>query len=923
MRATFLMSAILIIFLPAWVRAGECDIYPFAPLCRPKVSGGEKASDYIRNSDGSMTCHFTNPDIAPCGFLDDFCNAGTQWNKTCNIKIDTSNTGDCSVTWLEPAAGESSPAYVWLQYDDRGDINLVSMFFYTSLIIGGVEVAWDCENSCPPTSGFNLLWTCLHEMGHAIGFYDQSSAYASLTVMAGCSNTPLILDLCCAAFLYPSDPAARLDKFIPVLQGGGVRVKWNSKYEHETYCFYVERRSENGAFLRVSGPIASIGTQEKGADYEYLDSSGGKADFYRLIEVDKAGNEFIVGEEEVATGERDRGESVVISAGELDQLKKDIASEIKKETNCAGCALKASAVGPVEWVAIYPNTFSDAIEGLINYRYYHGLEAIGITYENVVSQYGSINSYLRFLWNTQAHSLKYCLIVGHADVIPIDICNEGTVGDFYAVYDSDAITADLDDDWFPEISMGRIPASTAAEVTAYIAKVLDYEGQAAQSWNDQLTFFIEDRDYTAHSGALSGNLATQLREVLPVTCSIHYLSAMNCVDADMQPCDCSERLLRGRNEFNEGRGLMVAFGSISTYYKVVNWLTTQIASCLFSGSQLHENHKCAFVIGASCDMGNMKGDAYPAIMRELLFATYRGGIALFGPSGDSWQYANYDITASVLNYIYNWGAPSIGYACHRAQEAEMADRLLGNAHTARSYILYGDPAIRLKGSAVGLPPTVTLTAPNGGEYYQSPEVIHIAWELEDNDPQGSRCTVSINYASGSGDWTVLASNIEVDSNGHGSYDYKIPSGTGLYSNCRIQVLAFDACGNEGSDGSNSDFTMKLITKPSGEPIPIDPVSLRAIAPERDYLNTPFPNPFNPSTSFKFGIKQPLSVTLTVYDIKGSVIKVLLRNAPMNAGEYLEQWNGTNEGGARVSSGIYFLQLRAGDFVQTHRMILLR
>jgi len=314
----------------------------------------------------------------------------------------------------------------------------------------------------------------------------------------------------------------------------------------------------------------------------------------------------------------------------------------------------------------------------------------------------------------------------------------------------------------------------------------------------------------------------------------------------------------------------------------------------------------------------------PWILKELLFQRYSGAIACFAPSGATLQRANYDICAGILNYLYSFGTPTVGYACYSAQKHEMADDVPGYAHTARSYLFYGDPAIRLKGSIAGDPPTVTVTDPDGGESYHSPEAISITWGVQDDDLAGMRCTVLITYDTGGGMWTVLATGKTVDGYGNGHYDYTIPYGILTYTHCRVQVLATDVCNNQGTDVSNGDFTIELRAKPNKEePIPIEEVSRRAGIPKKDFLSSPFPNPFNPNTSIGFGLKEPAHVSLVIYDVAGSVVKVLYRNAFLTAGEYVEIWDGRNDKGSQVASGIYFLQLKTGNFSRTQRMIMLR
>ena len=125
--------------------------------------------------------------------------------------------------------------------------------------------------------------------------------------------------------------------------------------------------------------------------------------------------------------------------------------------------------------------------------------------------------------------------------------------------------------------------------------------------------------------------------------------------------------------------------------------------------------------------------------------------------------------------------------------------------------------------------------------------------------------------------------------------------------------------------SDGEFAVHLITPPPkpGEPIPIDPTSTMTMIPKENYLGTPFPNPFNPLTTISFGLKEPSRIALTIYDVTGAVVKSFCRNELLKAGLYTRRWNGTNDRGASVSSGIYFLQLKTGTFTKTQRMVLLR
>lgn len=83
-----------------------------------------------------------------------------------------------------------------------------------------------------------------------------------------------------------------------------------------------------------------------------------------------------------------------------------------------------------------------------------------------------------------------------------------------------------------------------------------------------------------------------------------------------------------------------------------------------------------------------------------------------------------------------------------------------------------------------------------------------------------------------------------------------------------------------------------------------------------------PNPFNPSTEMGFGLPTPSHVNLRIYNIVGQLVRTAVdRNLP--AGFHIARWDGRNDQGASVASGVYFYELRSGRFTEHRRMVLLR
>ena len=91
---------------------------------------------------------------------------------------------------------------------------------------------------------------------------------------------------------------------------------------------------------------------------------------------------------------------------------------------------------------------------------------------------------------------------------------------------------------------------------------------------------------------------------------------------------------------------------------------------------------------------------------------------------------------------------------------------------------------------------------------------------------------------------------------------------------------------------------------------------------KNILHANYPNPFNPQTKISFSLVKAGEAELTVYNIKGQKVKTLV-NDYIEAGEHSVIWNGKDNDGKDVSSGVYFYRLKTIDTVQNRKMLLLK
>jgi hypothetical protein len=112
----------------------------------------------------------------------------------------------------------------------------------------------------------------------------------------------------------------------------------------------------------------------------------------------------------------------------------------------------------------------------------------------------------------------------------------------------------------------------------------------------------------------------------------------------------------------------------------------------------------------------------------------------------------------------------------------------------------------------------------------------------------------------------------------------------------------------------------LIAQHTFAPVSID--NKNGAVPQSFHLDQNYPNPFNPVTTLRYDLPENSLVNITIYDMLGREVKTLI-NQTQNSGYKSLIWDATNDYGEPVSAGLYLYRIRAGDFRQTKKMVLLK
>lgn len=96
-----------------------------------------------------------------------------------------------------------------------------------------------------------------------------------------------------------------------------------------------------------------------------------------------------------------------------------------------------------------------------------------------------------------------------------------------------------------------------------------------------------------------------------------------------------------------------------------------------------------------------------------------------------------------------------------------------------------------------------------------------------------------------------------------------------------------------------------------------------IVPDQFELMQNYPNPFNPITTIRYQLPQNANVSIIVYNALGQKVKTLVSEFQRAGANLSVQWDGTNDAGRKVASGLYLYRIQAGRFVKTKKMILVK
>ncbi len=161
-------------------------------------------------------------------------------------------------------------------------------------------------------------------------------------------------------------------------------------------------------------------------------------------------------------------------------------------------------------------------------------------------------------------------------------------------------------------------------------------------------------------------------------------------------------------------------------------------------------------------------------------------------------------------------------------------------------------------------------------------------------------------------------------------DYKVTYDWFILLNAehKVAYVATGTLPTHGTGGTAEEIVQELekeVEKVVGDGVTSVDDEIPDVLPVRFQLGNNYPNPFNPSTTIMFSLSRTAGVRLTVYDIRGAVLKTLI-HGESRPGSFLTTWDGRNDRGIPAASGIYFYRLEIWEgnsliFADTKKMLL--
>ncbi|MBE0410797.1 MAG: T9SS type A sorting domain-containing protein [Anaerolineales bacterium] len=577
------------------------------------------------------------------------------------------------------------------------------------------------------------------------------------------------------------------------------------------------------------------------------------------------------------------------------------------------------------YLVITTNDYDDAIQPFVFWKQKKGFDT-----EVEVVDLGSSPEDIKAIIEADYESRRteWVLLVGddHRDTQPNDIPTYRYYpppAGSYEIYDySDYwYTLLTGDDDYPELAIGRFPPVNEAQVDTMIYKIFAYERTPCPRWDIDEMLLVVHWDATTHSLPCKRYIRDYVLEPM----NFEVDTAFGMFGATNQ--DVIE-YIEGE-EWEDFRGVsIVNYRGHGWYDCWLNWdanhqsfYTSHVRS--LENFWYPDSGWVPLVFNLCCTNGCIVDDD-EVLIEAWLAAGGGGGAGALGASNRTWpEYSNiFDTTLFEIAFNPSIGATDvciyeIGKAINYAkvQVIKLKDADDKSLSFARQHIWAGDPSLWIWTDSTGNLATLTVTHPR--RIGTEPTQFRVTVE---DGAGGANAPVAHALVCLYKKETVTHDLYErgfTDRNGQITFNICPTTAGDLY----VTVTKHHSNGDYYYNYKPYEGTCRVLWSPGG-PMSGD---YSSVIPRFFSLGQSYPNPFKQNTEIKYQIPETGSkqwVCLKVYNSAGRLVRTLI-NEPQNPGYYNVLWDGIDDFSEKVSSGVYFYRIEAGDFTAMRKIVVMR
>jgi len=570
---------------------------------------------------------------------------------------------------------------------------------------------------------------------------------------------------------------------------------------------------------------------------------------------------------------------------------------------------------------------------LLEWKTRKGLNASIVTIDSIVNSYNGIDVQERirnFLVQAYSQSVLWVLIGGDGEILPFRYVYHSNISSAVPLANQqicDLYYADLDGEWdkdldgvygeptddspdiYPELFVGRAPVKSREEAEILVRKIINYEknpGSGDYSFIKKALWISSDqlRDWET-----VGQHTLVSREVAPS----FYQDLQTLVESPTGNAEnpTSPTGSKCIETMNQGWGIIgvLAHGKSNGFVASSNFLNEWPKTYVYSDSgnedgnghlnNLNDSSNLGLLYSISCNQTALDVEIEPAlgtppcIGKRFLTIKDKGTVAFLGYSRWGWVSSSYKLASAFMKSLFNseYGY-HIGVAEALSKTTYPQYRDLNYGHN-----LLGDPEMQIW---TEIPAPIAINSPS--EKILNDSVMYI--EATSNQMPLAEAKITLSYKD-----TLFFLGFS-DMEGKLSIPlYNIRPGEFNLTVTKPNFLPYE----EIFKLNSTSFVTEKEEKPA----------------LNFTLGQNYPNPFNPFTTIPFcinssqlSVNRLIPTTLIIYNILGQRVKTLV-DEEMQSGPHQVIWDGKNENGNEVSSGIYFYQLKAGYYKETKKLTLVR